>query len=157
MIKRAVDPALTFREQIKEMLRGWRPVECDWSTMTNQAITVYGAYGHTGRFVVSDLVRRGLTPILSGRDALKLNEMANAFPGADIRIASISDASSLDRALDGAAAIINCAGPFLDSAPPLIAAALRAGIHYLDVTAEQRAALDAFENLPEGIRESTSP
>lgn len=36
---------------------------------SNRVLTVYGAYGHTGRFVVAELRKRGWTPILSGRDA----------------------------------------------------------------------------------------
>jgi hypothetical protein len=47
----------------------------------------------------------------------------------------------------GAGAVINCAGPFLDTATPIIEAALRARAHYLDVTAEQAAALAAFERF----------
>ena len=45
--------------------------------------------------------------------------------------------ASLDRSLAVAAAVINCAGPFLETADAVSAAALRARIHYLDVTAEQ--------------------
>jgi len=33
----------------------------------NQTVAVLSAYGHTGRFVVSELRKRGWTPILSGR------------------------------------------------------------------------------------------
>ena len=32
------------------------------------AVAVYGASGHTGRFVVKELGRRGFTPIAIGRD-----------------------------------------------------------------------------------------
>ena len=39
--------------------------------MPNQ-VTVYGAYGHTGRFIVRELLKRGWTPVLAGRDAAKL-------------------------------------------------------------------------------------
>src|SRR4029434_4398296 len=42
------------------------------SEKPNRTVVVFGAAGHTGRFVVSELLRRGLTPILSGRDAAKL-------------------------------------------------------------------------------------
>lgn len=108
------------------------------------AVTVYGAYGHTGRFVVAELCRRGFTPVLSGRDAAKLDALGSAYPLLERRVASIDDDASLDRALAGSAAVINCAGPFLDTAPALIDAALRTGTHYLDVTAEQQAVLDAF-------------
>ena len=43
------------------------------SDKSDRTVAVFGAAGHTGRFVVSELRRRGLTPILSGRDAAKLN------------------------------------------------------------------------------------
>src|SRR5688500_2613509 len=110
---------------------------------TNRVVAVFGAYGHTGRFVVSELRKRGLTPILSGRDPDKLAAFAAAHPGLDARPASIDDPASLDRAIAGAAAIINCAGPFLDTATPVIRAALRARVHYFDMAAEQGAAIAA--------------
>jgi hypothetical protein len=40
--------------------------------------------------------------------------------------------------------VVNCAGPFLDTAVPVAAAAVRAGAHYLDVTAEQAAVQDVY-------------
>jgi len=103
----------------------------------NRTVTVFGAYGHTGRFVVQELRKRGFTPILSGRDAAKLKEAGNAHPGSEVRVATVDDSGSLDPALSGAAAVINCAGPFIDTAAPVIDAAMRASIHYLDIAAEQ--------------------
>ena len=120
---------------------------------TNRRVTVFGASGHTGRFVVSELRARGWTPILSGRDAEKLNQVAVAHPGLEVRPATIESPVSLDRALAGACAVINCAGPFLDTAGAVIEAALRARIHYLDVTAEQAAVRAAFERFSERARE----
>lgn len=121
---------------------------------THRAVAVFGAYGHTGRFVLSELRKRGLTPILAGRDGAKLIAAAGAHAGAEIRVASIDDPASLDRAISGAAAVINCAGPFMDTAAPVIEAAVRAGIHYLDVTAEQPAALAAFEQFSDAARDA---
>lgn len=71
-----------------------------------------------------------------------------------MRIASVDDPASLDRALDGACAIINCAGPFADTAAPLINAALRSGIHYLDIAAEQPTVLAVFERFSRPAREA---
>lgn len=48
--------------------------------------------------------------------------------------------------------MINCAGPFLDTAPALIEAALRAGIHYFDVTAEQRSARQSLATYDDDAR-----
>lgn len=117
-----------------------------------RSVTVYGAYGHTGRFIVAELCRRGWTPILSGRDAGKLAALGESFPALQQRPASIDDPASLDRALDGAVAVINSAGPFLDTAPALVDAALRARLHYLDVSAEQQAVLGVFERYADAAR-----
>jgi Saccharopine dehydrogenase NADP binding domain len=125
-----------------------------WSETPDRTVAVFGAAGHTGRFVVSELRRRGLTPILSGRDAAKLNAVAEAHPRSEARVASVDDPASLDRAISGAAAVINCAGPFMDTAAPLIEAAIRGRIHYLDVTAEQPAALAAFERFADTARDT---
>ena len=120
----------------------------------NRTVTVFGAYGHTGGFVVSELRKRGFTPILSGRDAAKLKAAGKAHPGSEVRVATVNDSASLDRALSGAVAVINCAGPFIDTAGPVIDAVLRASIHYLDVAAEQAAVLAVFERFASAARDA---
>jgi short subunit dehydrogenase-like uncharacterized protein len=123
----------------------------------DRPVTVFGAAGHTGRFVVSELHRRGWTPILSGRDAGKLSAVGDVYPGSRVRVAYVEDAASLDRALAHAAAVVNCAGPFIDTAEPVIDAALRAGIPYLDVTAEAAVAAAAFERYADDARTAHVP
>ncbi|MFD6025112.1 saccharopine dehydrogenase family protein [Streptomyces griseoluteus] len=120
---------------------------------SGQLVTVFGAYGHTGRFVVAELAARGWVPVPSGRDAPALEELADG-QGLDARVASVEDAASLDRALAGTAAVINCAGPFASTAGPVIEAALRAGIPYLDVAAELEANLDTFAHYSERARQA---
>ncbi|SMD19998.1 saccharopine dehydrogenase NADP-binding domain-containing protein [Lentzea albidocapillata] len=90
-------------------------------------IAVYGASGTTGQFVLAELKKRGHEPHPFGR--------AQATP---------DNPTALDRALKGAAAVINTAGPFAITAAPLIAAAERAGIPYVDVAAEIEANADTF-------------
>jgi len=104
-----------------------------------ESIAVVGATGHTGRFVVDELERRSLRPVCVGRDARKLAELRAAHPTRVVRAASSEDPESLNAALAGCVAVINCAGPFLDTALPVADAALRAKIPYLDITAEQAA------------------
>ncbi len=106
-------------------------------------VAVYGATGHTGRFVVAELVRRGLAPVLTGRASTRLTALA-AERGLVARPAAVDDPGSLDRALAGAAAVVNCAGPFAVTAGPVVEAALRAGIPYLDVAAEIEANSSTF-------------
>jgi len=121
---------------------------------SNQTVTVFGAYGHTGRFVVSELRQRGWTPILSGRDPDKLNAIGAAHRELEIRPASVDDQASLERALVDAAADINCAGPFAKTSAPVIEAALRAKIPYLDVAAEIEANTDTFEQYATRARDA---
>lgn len=112
-------------------------------------VAVLGAYGHTGRFVVAELQRRGWTPILCGRDPARL---AETWPSLPQRRVSIEDPASLDRALESASAVIHCAGPFLDTSAAVIEAALRARIHYLDIAAEQAPVQAAFERYDDAAR-----
>ena len=119
---------------------------------TGQIVAVFGAYGHTGRFVVAELCDRGYVPLPVGRDAGKLQALAASHQGLESRAASVDDPASLDRALDGAAAVINCAGPFAATAGPVIEAALRAGIPYVDVAAEIEANLDTLTNFADRAR-----
>ncbi|MEU4426916.1 saccharopine dehydrogenase NADP-binding domain-containing protein [Actinoplanes sp. NPDC024001] len=109
---------------------------------TNRTVAVFGAYGHTGRFLVAELRERGYVPLLAGRDQQRLQALRQ--PGEEARPASVDDPASLDRALAGAAAVINAAGPFASTAGPVIEAALRAGIPYVDVAAEIEANVDTF-------------
>lgn len=110
-----------------------------------QSIAVYGATGHTGQFVVQEALRRGLPVVAVGRSAARLGAV---FPPAVAqRVAAFDDAGSLERAFAGCAVVINCAGPFLDTAAPVARAALQAGCHYIDVTAEQASAQASFADF----------
>lgn len=113
-------------------------------------VAVFGAAGHTGRFIVTELLCRGMTPIAIARDLTALTT-ANFPQGAVLlREASTNQTESLDHAIQGAQAVINCAGPFLETADAVAAAALRAGMHYLDISAEQastRTILDRYDRL----------
>jgi uncharacterized protein YbjT (DUF2867 family) len=114
---------------------------------SNTRATVFGAYGHTGRFVVAELRRRGWTVVLSGRNHSRLLAAADGSSGSDVRVADVKDSTSLDDAISGSSVVINCAGPFLDTAVPIIEAAMRSGVHYLDIAAEQAAVLDVFDRF----------
>lgn len=112
---------------------------------TLQPISVYGATGHTGQFVVHEAQRRGLPVVAVGRDSARLEQL---FPTALAwRVATLDDTQALEQAFAGCALVINCAGPFLDSAAPVTHAALRAGCHYIDVTAEQASAQASFADF----------
>ncbi|MCP2321928.1 short subunit dehydrogenase-like uncharacterized protein [Hamadaea flava] len=96
---------------------------------------IYGAYGYTGELIAREAVVRGLTPILAGRDEARLIPLA-AELGLDARAFPLSDAARLDEGLRDVAVVLHCAGPFSQTAAPMLAACLRTGTHYLDITGE---------------------
>lgn len=118
--------------------------------MVAQAIAVYGASGHTGKFVVRELRRRSYAVVCLGRNPPPADGPSDAL---EWRVAPCNDPDVLDEALRGTVAVINCAGPLLDTAPALIEAALRADIHYLDITAEQRSVRQSLATYDAEARE----
>lgn len=122
------------------------------ATAAGAVVAVFGASGHTGRFVVAELLRRGLRPRAIGRDSARLAGFEAR--GAAVATATIDDPASLDRALAGADAVINCAGPFLDTAAAVAASAVRQRIHYLDVTAEQPSVQATYAGFDRAAREA---
>jgi short subunit dehydrogenase-like uncharacterized protein len=119
-----------------------------------RTVAVFGATGHTGRFVVAELLRRGLAPVAVGRNGKSLAALGFADRGIATRTATTDHPASLDRAFAGVAAVINCAGPFLDTADAVAAAAIRSRIHYLDITAEQASAQATLDKHDAATREA---
>lgn len=119
---------------------------------TADRVLVYGATGHTGRFVIDELLRRGLVPVLAGRSAERLAAVPARHAALERRVVGIDDPELLGRVVAGAAAVINCAGPFLDTALPLARAATASGAHYLDVTAEQPVVQALYRELDASAR-----
>ena len=107
-------------------------------------VAVLGANGHTARFVVDELGRRGFDVLAATRDGTLHTA---GLRDLRCRLVDFSDAHSLDAVCSDADAVINCAGPFFDTALPAAQAAVRAGIPYLDVTAEQHTAKAVLETL----------
>ncbi len=106
------------------------------------AFLLYGAYGYTGALIAEEAVRRGMQPILAGRNAERLQAQAAAL-GRPYRVCALDDAAALDAALTDVPLVLHCAGPFILTAPPMVTACLRTGTHYLDITGE----IPVFEAL----------
>ncbi|MDA1051959.1 MAG: saccharopine dehydrogenase NADP-binding domain-containing protein [Planctomycetota bacterium] len=101
---------------------------------------IYGANGYTGRLIAGRAVADGRKPILAGRDASKIEAVAKELD-CPCRVFSLSSAEAIAKHLDGLSAVLHCAGPFSQTAEPMIAACLLAGVDYLDITGE----LDVIE------------
>jgi short subunit dehydrogenase-like uncharacterized protein len=119
-----------------------------------ERVMVYGATGHTGCFVVDELLRRGLTPALAGRSAERLAAVAPRHAALDHRVVGLDDPDLLRKAVADVGVVVNCAGPFLDTALPLAQAAVEVGAHYLDVTAEQPAVQQLYRELDAPARDA---
>ena len=102
-------------------------------------LLVYGAYGYTGRLVVEAALDRGIEPIVAGRDATKTRGVATAH---DLQARSFP-VDEADARLGDVDAVLNCAGPFAETADPMVDACLDTGAHYLDITGE----LPVFERI----------
>jgi short subunit dehydrogenase-like uncharacterized protein len=95
---------------------------------------IYGANGYTGRLLAREAQRRGLAPVLAGRNADALQALARAT-GFESRVFGL-DADGLRRGLDGIALVLHCAGPFSATCAPMLEACLAQRVHYLDITGE---------------------
>lgn len=102
--------------------------------MAQKALLIYGAVGYTGRMVARQARAAGLDIIVAGRDEGRLASLAFEL-GVPYRVFAL-EGGAPGHALDGVDAVLNCAGPFVKTAAPLMEACLRAGTHYLDITAE---------------------
>jgi short subunit dehydrogenase-like uncharacterized protein len=103
--------------------------------MSAPRLVIYGATGYTGELIAREAVRRGLHPMLAGRNEPAVAALAKEL-GCDYRIASLDDPGALDRALQGATVTLHCAGPFSATSAPMVEACLRQRSHYLDITGE---------------------
>ena len=110
------------------------------------SIAVVGASGHTGGFVVDEVTRRGWRPVAIGRTATSLQKLSRSEPIERV-VAAVDDPASLDDALNDVDVVVNCAGPFADTAAHVAAAAIRNGVHYLDIAAEQDPVKHVYDAL----------
>ncbi len=103
---------------------------------------LYGANGYTGELVAEEACRRGLRPILAGRNPEALGRVASRL-GVPYRVVGLEDEAALVEALEDVELVLNCAGPFSHTFRPMMRACLKAGIPYLDINGE----LEVFEAL----------
>lgn len=110
--------------------------------MSTKPILIYGAYGYSGRLALEHAVSLGLDVIAGGRDQAQTREVAQTF-GTPFQVFSVDDRAALRHALEQCSVILNCAGPFVYTAEPIVRECLDLGVHYLDITGE----LDVIESL----------
>ncbi len=103
---------------------------------------IYGANGYTGSLIAREAVRRGLQPILGGRDIDAIIALGWEL-GLATRVFALDDPASVERSLQGVSVVLHCAGPFARTFQPMVNGCLRVKAHYLDITGEE----SVFESL----------
>lgn len=98
-------------------------------------LMIYGATGYTGRMLAEHAKSAGTPIVLAGRSEPPLARLA-AELGVEHRVFALDDAATIDRSLTEVVVVVNAAGPFMRTAKPLMEAAIRDGVHYLDTAAE---------------------
>jgi short subunit dehydrogenase-like uncharacterized protein len=96
---------------------------------------IYGANGYTGRLIAREAAKRGLTPLLAGRNRDEIAQLSGEL-GLLRRVFELSGAREIERNLEGIDLVLHCAGPFSRTAEPMLEACLRRKVHYLDITGE---------------------
>ncbi|WP_232826422.1 saccharopine dehydrogenase family protein [Lewinella sp. IMCC34183] len=109
------------------------PLPCVTTDMND--FVLYGAYGYTGRLITRMAAEVGLKPLLSGRNAEKLAAMHHEF-GYDYRAVDLNNQKELHDLLGGQRVVLHAAGPFEQTAQPMMEACIDTGTHYLDITGE---------------------
>jgi short subunit dehydrogenase-like uncharacterized protein len=119
--------------------------------MSNRFL-IYGANGYTGELITRYAVERGTKPILAGRNAIKIEELAKK-DHLEYRVFSLDETSRIDVALQEVDAVLHAAGPFSLTSRPMVEACLRNKKHYTDITGEI-AVFEAMAKLDKRAKEA---
>ena len=101
---------------------------------------IYGATGYSGKLIVARAVQAGLRPVVAGRSQAKVEALAQQY-GLDYRVFSIDMLQQSDALIGQMDLVLNCAGPFSQTAEVVMQACLKQQAHYIDITGE----IDVFE------------
>jgi short subunit dehydrogenase-like uncharacterized protein len=108
-------------------------------------IVVFGATGYTGRKVAEELVARGERPVLAGRSADRLTDLAAGLGGLDTSVADVADPGSVAALVTPGDVLVATVGPFVRYGRPAVDAAVGGRAHYLDSTGEPPFIREVFE------------
>lgn len=96
---------------------------------------IYGANGYTGELIAREAAKRGLRPVLAGRSEEKVSALA-AELSMPFRVFNLADDTATFEGLQDIDLVLNCAGPFSQTAEPMMTACIASKTHYLDITGE---------------------
>ena len=96
---------------------------------------IYGANGYSGELIARYAKEKGFQPIIAGRNNEKISPLANEL-SLEGKVFDLSNIDEVSKNLEGINVVIHCAGPFSQTAEPMIKACLKSQTHYLDITGE---------------------
>jgi short subunit dehydrogenase-like uncharacterized protein len=99
------------------------------------ALMIYGATGYTGRMATLHAKQLGIDVVLAGRTEATVKDFASHL-NTPYHVFDVSNPLLIDLALEHVSTLLNCAGPFMRTAEPLMRGCIRRGVHYLDIAAE---------------------
>ncbi|MFI5273132.1 MAG: saccharopine dehydrogenase family protein [Ktedonobacterales bacterium] len=108
---------------------------------------LYGANGYTGALIAREATKRGMPPVLAGRNAQVVNQLGKEL-GCATRSFSLTDPEAIVQHLHGVRLVLLCAGPFSATSQPMLEACKRAATHYLDITGEIPVLESLFRQAP---------
>ncbi|WP_296620491.1 trans-acting enoyl reductase family protein [Marivirga sp.] len=98
-------------------------------------ILIYGANGYTGKLIAREAKEKEIPVELAGRntEAIKKLSKETNFP---YHIVKLTEKENLEKLLEGFHTVIHCAGPFSETAIPMVEACIKSKTNYLDITGE---------------------
>lgn len=109
---------------------------------------IYGT-GYSGALIAREAVARGHRPTVAGRSAEPVERLARELSLPSL-VFPLDDPGRLAEGLEPFQAVLHCAGPFLGTFGPMVAACFRTRTHYLDITGE----IAVFEALARTDRQA---
>ena len=110
--------------------------------MPDNSFLLYGANGYTGRLIARYAAEYNLTPILSGRSKLVIEQMAKEL-NLSYRVIDLDKEEELISVLQEVKVVLHAAGPFNNTARQMADACIKTGTHYLDINGD----ISVFEML----------
>lgn len=104
-------------------------------TSTKNKMLLYGATGYTGKIIAARAKELNLDFEIAAREEDKLKVLANQL-NVPYHVFNVEEEKSWQKALADKFVLINAAGPFQFTAKQAIEACIKAGVHYVDISAE---------------------
>jgi short subunit dehydrogenase-like uncharacterized protein len=99
-------------------------------------VWILGGTGRSGRAITAELLARGVSPVLAGRDAVRLKDAARSGGGRTVVAGSV-DGIAAEIRRQRPAVVINTIGPFTTTAVPIARACQRRGRRACDPRPER--------------------